>query len=189
MKDIFIKILGQIDREGIEDLICFLEGSDFFTAPASTKFHFAVEGGLLRHSMNVYNLLKEREKDYRKDSVIICGLLHDICKTGMYYKDYKWTKDHQNKWQKEWCWKKKYDNCPWGHGEKSVILLKKYISLTDDEITAIRWHMNNYTEGAGNGTELNMCLKEAMKVPLVVSLFLADFEAANILEVENDKDS
>ena len=85
-KDEIIKLLKTVKRDGIEDLINFLENSDFFTAPASTKYHNAFAGGLAQHSLNVYNNLVEitKDKGFDKESLIVCALLHDICKIYFY---------------------------------------------------------------------------------------------------------
>ena len=84
MKEEFINLLLSTKREGIEDVIAFLEKTDFFIAPASTKFHGSYEGGLLEHSMKVYEILKEKVKhlpielEISDDTVKIIALLHDI---------------------------------------------------------------------------------------------------------------
>ena len=85
MKEQFINILKQVKREGMDKLIEFLEGSDFFKAPASTKFHGSHESGLLEHSLKVYEILKTKVQD--SDSVKIVALLHDICKIHFYKTD------------------------------------------------------------------------------------------------------
>ena len=94
MKDKFIELLRSTNREGMEDLIRFIEKSDFFKAPASTRFHGAFEGGLLEHSMKVYEILKHKVKNsvldlnVSDDTLIIIALLHDICKVNFYKVDY-----------------------------------------------------------------------------------------------------
>lgn len=91
MKDIIEQIInlwGEVNRPGIDGLISFLETSDFFTAPCSTKFHLARPGGLAEHSLNVFNLLEEKVArfglDIPKESIIVCGLGHDLCKVNFY---------------------------------------------------------------------------------------------------------
>ena len=93
MKEEFLKLLRTVNREGIEDIIHFLEKSDFFKAPASTRFHGDHEGGLVEHSLKVYEILKHKVEHNIKgitvpeESIIIIGLLHDICKTNFYKVD------------------------------------------------------------------------------------------------------
>ena len=97
MKEEFLNLLKSIQREGIEKLIAYLEKTDFFKAPASSRFHGNYEGGLLEHSLNVYHLLKEKvaQKPYSEvisasdDTIILITLLHDICKTNYYVVDYR----------------------------------------------------------------------------------------------------
>ena len=94
MKDKFIGLLRETKREGIENLIDFLEKTDFFTAPASTKFHNSFEGGLLAHSLNVYEALESLVKGkWPEDTIRIVALLHDICKINLYKVDYRNKKD------------------------------------------------------------------------------------------------
>jgi len=148
-KDNFDKAIKHIKRKGIEDLINWLETkTDFFIAPASTNFHGNYEGGLLEHSINVlrfalhnFNLIVKEKPDleYLRESVIICALFHDVCKTNFYKKEQKWTKV-AGQWKSYEGWIVN-DDFPLGHGEKSVFLISKYIELTNAEAMAIRWHM------------------------------------------------
>ena len=106
MKQKFLELLRSTKREGVEDLIKFLEASDFFTAPASTRFHGDYEGGLLEHSMKVYEILVEKVKnspvkiDVPDDTLKIVPLLHDICKTNFYKIDYRNAKNALGVWEK-----------------------------------------------------------------------------------------
>ena len=114
MKEEFIGLLKEIEREGMDKLIEFLEGSDFFVAPASTKYHGAFTGGLLAHSMKVYEILKTKTKD--SDSVKIIALLHDICKVDFYKTEYRNVK-------KDGVWEQApyytvEDSIPYGHRRK-----------------------------------------------------------------------
>jgi len=142
LKNEFGGLLLSTKREGIENLLAWLDGTDFYSAPASTSKHGAYEGGLLNHSMNVYKLLVNFNKNIkceREDSLIIAGLLHDVCKTNMYIKGIKNVKTPG---KREWTEKEVYmieDELPIGHGEKSVYLLMKHIDLTEEEAIAIRW--------------------------------------------------
>lgn len=148
-KEKFIELLKGTKREGIEELIAWLETTDFFTAPASTKYHGACEGGLLIHSLSVYaalNVLRTNLtnfNDLNEDSVIIVSLLHDICKANCYVVDYRnvkvngeWTKQPYYKFEEEF----KFG----GHGSKSMYLASKFIKLTDEEAAAINTHMGSW---------------------------------------------
>ena len=108
-EEIKIEILGLLNtvkREGMPDLIKFLDESDFFKAPCSMAFHLCREGGLAEHSLNVYNLLKEKVERYKVDvppeSVIICGILHDLCKVNLYKIGGEDATDAQMKYLKTW---------------------------------------------------------------------------------------
>ena len=149
LKERFIGLLRSTKREGIEDLINFLEKSDFFTAPSSTRFHGAFKGGLLLHSLNVYdNFIKLKnsgifplDEKIDETSYIICPLLHDICKTYFYVEE---TRNVKNKETGQWEQVPYYtidDKIPYGHGEKSVLMISEYIKLYPYERMAIRWHM------------------------------------------------
>ena len=148
----------------MDKLLNFLETSDFFTAPASTKFHLAYEGGLAEHSWNVYTIFNEKLKTYSlefgKDSIALCGLLHDICKTNFYVRGKKNVKE-DGKWIEKEVWMVK-DSLPFGHGEKSVYLLQKYIELSDEEALTIRWHMG-FTESQDAWEQLRQATKNILR--------------------------
>ena len=128
MKEEFLNLLRTVKREGIENLIEFLEKSDFFTAPASTRFHGNFEGGLAEHSLKVYEILKHKVENNIKgikteeESIIIIGLLHDICKTNFYKIDYRNAKNALGVWEKVPYYTIE-DTIPYGHGEKSVMMI------------------------------------------------------------------
>lgn len=170
MKEEFINLLKQIHREGMEALIEFLEHSDFFEAPASTRFHGCHKGGLLEHSMKVYEILKTKTED--SDSVKIIALLHDICKVNYYKTDYRNAKNEQGVWEKVPYYTVE-DLIPYGHGEKSVMMLSEFIKLTLEERYAIRWHMG-FTEPK----ELYGTIGQAYKkYPIALLMHEADLEA------------
>ena len=106
MKEKFLELLKQVKREGIDDLIEFLEKSDFFKAPASTRFHGNYEGGLLEHSMKVYEILKYKVEtniikiNTPQESLILIALLHDLCKANYYKIDYRNAKNALGVWEK-----------------------------------------------------------------------------------------
>ena len=171
MKEQFIKLLRETNREGIEELIHFLENSDFFTAPASTRFHGAKEGGLMGHSMKVYEILKTKTED--SASVKIIALLHDICKVNYYKIDYRNAKNALGVWEKVPYYTVE-DTIPYGHGEKSVMMLSEFIKLTPEERYAIRWHMG-FTEPK----ELYGTIGQAYKkYPIALLVHEADLEAS-----------
>jgi len=178
MKDQFINLLRQTNREGIENLIAFLEKTDFFTAPASTRFHGCYEKGLLEHSLKVYEILKEKVKtssieiDVKEDSLIIIALLHDICKANYYKVDYRNAKNALGEWEKVPYYTVD-DTIPYGHGEKSVMMISEYIKLTVEEKYCIRWHMG-FTEPKELYTTLGQAYK---KYPLALLTHEADLEA------------
>lgn len=176
MKEQFIELLKSTNREGIENLLAFLEKTDFYAAPASTKYHGAYKGGLLEHSMKVYDILKEKIKneklDVKEDTIIISALLHDICKLNFYKVDYRNAKNEKGEWEKVPYYTID-DTIPYGHGEKSVMMISEYIKLTNEEKYAIRWHMG-FTEPK----ELYGTIGQAYKkYPLALLLFEADLES------------
>lgn len=154
MKDRFIQLLRSTGREGIENVIDWLEQSDFFVAPASTVFHGNYEGGLAEHSFEVaitandireimIRRKPELEQQVSRENIIIAALLHDVCKANIYKKTTKYRKDERNQWETYDSYAVDYSELPLGHGEKSVIrLLRLGLKMTDEEILAIRWHMS-----------------------------------------------
>lgn len=140
-----------ITREGSKELLEYLTKSDFFVAPASSQFHSAYEGGLVEHSINVYNRFRnaienEYGKDYRTkisdESIAICGLLHDICKVDTFKIDMRNKKVDGN-----WVQVPYYaveDGLPYGHGEKSVYIISGFMRLTREEAMIINWHMGGF---------------------------------------------
>lgn len=192
-KDRFIEIFkANIKRDGSEKLLEYLlsPASDFFTAPASSRFHSSYEGGLLEHSLNVYDCLvsylsSEKAKtlgfNYSDESIAIVALLHDLCKIGVYKKGFRNVKDEKGVWQRVDTFE--YDDqLPYGHGEKSVYIASGYIRLTREEAFAIRYHMGySSTEDARN-------VSSAFEMfPLAFALHVADSEATYYLECDKYK--
>lgn len=190
----FLKLCKQIKRDGIEDLIKFLENTDFFGAPASTRFHLSVEGGLCQHSLNVYNalLMSKFVKGYSPETLAICGLFHDICKVNFYKQSYRnkkvYSEDGSRKdklgkydWKQVSCYE--VDNkFPYGHGEKSVYLINNYMKLSFDELLAIRWHMGAFdTSVKGGSYDLNSAFENCS---LAVELHIADLRATYLMETK-----
>ena len=176
MKEEFLELLKTINRDGMDNLIDFLNKSDFFTAPASTRFHGNFEGGLMQHSLKVYEIFKKKVEEsgltVNADTIKIAALLHDICKTNYYKVDYRNAKNAKGEWEKVPYYAVS-DTIPYGHGEKSVMMITEYIKLTNEEKYAIRWHMG-FTEPK----ELYGTLGEAYKkYPIALLLNEADLEA------------
>lgn len=168
----FISYFSLIKRDGASDLLRFIESTDFFTAPGSTKYHGNYEGGLIDHSINVYERLIQLAPDYSPETIAIVSLLHDLCKANFYKVDYKNQKNAFGQWERVPYYAIE-DQQPIGnHGDKSVFLIMKYMQLTDEEIAAIRFHMGAFQEGDIRGWG-NAC----EKYPLTVYLHIADMQA------------
>lgn len=195
----FETMLRECKRDGIEELIGFLRKSDFYTAPASTRYHSCHEGGLLEHSLNVADCLLNKLKnptwknilsEVGRESIILCALLHDVCKTFFYVVEMKNKKVYKDTGKKidsngryDWETVPGYtvdDKYPYGHGEKSVMMVERYIKLTPEERYAIRWHMG-FTEPKESWNTLTAAMN---KYPLVLAIHEADLESTYLLEEE-----
>lgn len=148
-KQEFLRIADSaISRDGIGDLLDWIAGTDFYTAPASTRFHGCFEGGLVTHSLNVYSQLKKLCKWYKceasEESIAIVALFHDLCKIGCYKVDMRWRKDRNNQWEQYPTWKFEEDFAYGGHGAKSVFLVQSFMKLTPEEASAINCHMGQW---------------------------------------------
>lgn len=189
-RDRFINIFKtKIKREGADRLLDFLISSDFFTAPASARYHSAYEGGLLDHSLNVYDCLcaylnrdYAREKfklSYSDETIAIVSLLHDICKVNVYKPGFRNVKNEQGKWEQVPTFEFD-DKLPYGHGEKSVYMISPFIKLTREEAFAIRYHM-----GFSNVDDQRNVGKAFEMFPIAFALSTADMEATYYIEKEN----
>lgn len=192
LKEEFLEIYkNNITREGADKLLEYLlsDKSDFFTAPASTRFHGSYEGGLLEHSLNVYHCLKdylsrERAKNvygmnYSEETIAIAALLHDICKVNFYKVDYRNAKNEKGQWEKVPYYAID-DKLPYGHGEKSVYIITGFMRLSREEAFAIRYHM-----GFSANDDPNQVGKSFEMFPLAFALSVADMEASYYLEGTN----
>ena len=191
-KERFIEIFkSKIKREGADKLLEYLiSSSDFFTAPASARYHSAYEGGLLDHSLNVYDCLSsylnsERAREfgfeYSEESIAIVSLLHDLCKVGVYKKGFRNVKDEKGVWQRVDTFEFD-DQLPYGHGEKSVYIISGYMRLTREEAFAIRYHMGY------SSTEDPRNVSSAFEMfPLAFALSTADSEATYYIESDKFK--
>ena len=188
IKEEFISVYKEnIVREGSDKLLDYLINKcDFFTAPASTRFHSAYAGGLAQHSLNVYYCLKdylsrERVKEtyklsYTEEQIAVVALLHDMCKIDCYKTDFRNVKNDKGQWEKVPTYKFE-DPLPYGHGEKSVYMISGFMRLSREEAMAIRWHMGF------SGTEDNNLTGRALETyPLAFALATADMEASYFLE-------
>lgn len=190
-KEEFIEIYQtHIRREGAAALLDYLQNkSDFFTAPASARYHGAYPGGLCDHSVNVYHCLNDYLQrprvqelyglEYEPESVAIVSLLHDVCKVGCYRAG---TRNVKNETTGQWEKVPTFfyeDKLPYGHGEKSVYIISGFLRLTREEAMAIRWHMGF------SGTEDPRTVGQALRqFPLAFALATADMEASYFLEEE-----
>ena len=187
-KEVFLQIYrDNIHREGSDALLDYLEHkSDFFTSPASARFHGSYPGGLCEHSVNVYRCLEaylERERvrelyglDYSPETVALVSLLHDVCKIGCYRGGTRNVKGPDGKWQRVPTFFYE-DNLPYGHGEKSVYILSGFLRLTREEAMAIRWHM-----GFSGDEDKRLVGQAFQQYPLAFALSVADMEATYFLE-------
>lgn len=177
-RNLFIdRVKKTVTREGINELLEFLENeTDFFYAPCSTRFHLSVPGGLVEHSIGVDNAFNQIcdafYPDFPQESRRICALFHDVCKHHCYNPAKKSRKTGRTlpNGKPEWEDYTGYDfveEFPYGHGEKSVYILQKFISLTDEEAMAIRWHMG-FSDASFKGGQQSVT--NAMKKFPVISL-------------------
>ena len=194
MKDRFIELYQHfITRPGADKLLSWLETTDFFEAPASTR-----PGGLVEHSIHVYHRLRDlyvserqRAEDQafiellngEEETIAICGLLHDICKANFYAVEMRNRKNEQGQWEK-YPFYVVNDQLPYGHGEKSVYIISGFMKLAREEAMAIRWHMgfsdNDFKAGGfsvGNAFE---------KFPLALLTHMADLQATYMDEPRDD---
>ena len=196
MKEKFLEIYRKnITRPGADKLLAWLETTDFFTAPASTRFHLSRPGGLVDHSVHVYerldNLVTDEEgypgstfgEDFTisDETIAICGLLHDICKANFYTVEMRNRKNEQGQWEK-YPYYVVDDQLPYGHGEKSVYIISGFMKLTREEAMAIRWHMGfSDTDFKGGGFSVGNAFG---KFPLAVLTHIADLQATYLDEAE-----
>ena len=190
-KEEFIEIFKEsITRPGADALLDYLTNkSDFFTAPASARYHGAYEGGLCEHSLNVYHCLADylsRERvnelyglEYTPETIALVALLHDVCKAGCYKKTFRNVKGEDGQWTKVPSYQFD-DPLPYGHGEKSVYIVNGYLRLTREEAFAIRYHM-----GFSGNEDKGSVGKAFQMFPLAFALSVADMEATYFLEGEN----
>lgn len=191
-KDEFLEIFyDNVDREGAEKLLEWLERSDFFTAPASQRRHSNYQGGLCEHSVKVYKrFVKLLEGEFGKnwsekfspESAAIIALFHDLCKVDCYKEDVRnvkvdgqWVQKPYYRWE---------DPLPYGHGEKSVYILSSFIKLERMEAMAINWHMGEFDPRVKGG---DFQIQSAYyKYPICFLIHIADLMATYLDEVPVD---
>lgn len=186
-KEAFVALYQQkIQRKGAEKLLEWMEKSDFFTAPASTRFHLAFSGGLMVHSYNVYQRLAALMKaeypenpPYSDETLAICGLLHDLCKVNYYKEELRNVKVDGN-WEQRPFYTVD-ELLPYGHGEKSVFIIERFMRLGIDEAIAIRYHMGGFDSKPGDYS----ISKAYEQHPLAVLLHAADLMATYLDETRN----
>ncbi len=204
-----------MDRPGSDELLAWLASTDFYDAPASTRFHLSRPGGLAEHSIHVYKRLrqlymaehavsdahgKSHLKEQEEETIAIVGLLHDICKANCYVRQPKNQKVYDpekvaaaDAWQVKrdsagsYIWEtvtgyRFEDSFPYGHGEKSVYIISKFMKLTDEEAMAIRWHMGfSDSDFKAGGFSVGNAFRTC---PLAVLAHVADIQATYLDERE-----
>ena len=181
----FLSILREkVNRPGLDELIGWMEGNDFFTAPASTRFHGNYDGGLCEHSLNVYDCLMNMISRYpdvqvSEESAALCSLTHDLCKANFYKKEWRNRKNDNGQWERYMAYG--IDELfPGGHGEKSAFIVQQFMKLLPEEFLAIRWHMGMASCGPnGDNRSLNAAFD---KYKLAAMVHLADMEASHMIE-------
>ncbi len=176
-----------ITRPGADRLLAWLETTDFFTAPASTRFHGACPQGLVMHSLNVYQALMQHfyTDDENAESFAVCALLHDVCKANFYKVSTRNVKnDETGQWEKVPFYQIE-DQFPYGHGEKSVYLIERLMRLKIEEAVAIRWHMGGFDDAVRGGSYAASDAYNAY--PLAVKLHTADLIATYLMEQDTSR--
>lgn len=180
-KELFIEICKKnIKRAGIDDLLKWLESSDFFEAPASTRYHGSYAGGLCEHSINVYKALVRLanhypEFDFDPESLAIVALFHDLCKVNFYATEKRNRKNSETgQWESYDAYSIKEKFCFGGHGSKSVYLVQTFMKLSPEEAASINCHMGAFSDSnVGSSFE---------QFPLAWFLHIADGMATYVIE-------
>lgn len=182
----FISLCETIKRDGFSDLLAWLEDTDFYFCPASSKYHGAYPGGLLKHSLDVYDELKrlldaypEIGENISEESATLVSLFHDLCKANYYATEKRNRKDENGRWESYDYYTVKEKFCFGSHGGKSVFLLHHFVKLTPEEAVAINCHMGAYSENPGDIS------KAYEAFPLAWLLHVADESATYLKEKEN----
>lgn len=179
-------LLLKVNRDGIPQLIKYLANSDFYTAPASTRFHGNYEGGLAEHSVNVCAILRNLNITHNlglsDETIILTSLMHDLCKVNFYKKGTRNVKDERGNWYAKEIWEVD-DKMPLGHGEKSVYILQSFVKLSREEVFLIRWHMGPFACATGDQYGFNNAVDYQKSIAL---MYTADFLASSLYEAKID---
>ena len=197
-KQRYISLCHQhIQRDGLDKVLSYLEKTDFYTAPSSSKFHLNESGGLCLHSMNVFETackiynqialpaiqsgISPFTEEISMESIAIATLFHDLCKVKLYHPKERWKKDEQNRWV-SYPGYELQDDFPFGHGEKSCLMLSWYMRLKPEEMLAIRWHMGMF-DMAENGSSQRYAYYAATEKSALVNIVqAADMLTSKLLE-------
>lgn len=178
-RDLFEEYVSQ--RTGADTMLAWLESTDFFVAPASTRYHGACPGGLAEHSVAVTQALVTllsafMDVDVPIESAVMVALLHDVCKADYYHETTRRAKDADGKWKDVRAYSVRQDRLPLGHGEKSLYIVRSCMDLTDEEACAIRWHMGAYCDQQ-QYSEMGVAMD---RYPLALLLHEADMIATHM---------
>ena len=181
----FISLISGVERNGIPELLQWLETTDFYTCPASARYHGSYSGGLLRHSLNVYHEFKRllscypelsSSPEFSEESIRIITLLHDLCKVNFYTTEKRNRKNEFGQWESYDAYKIDEKFKYGGHGSKSVFIVQSFIKLTPEEATAINCHMGAFCDDWRDiGGAFEQC-------PLAWLMSVADQSATYIIE-------
>ena len=184
-KERFLSLCSQVQRDGMSELMAWLDKSDFYTCPASAKYHGSHPEGLIEHSLNVYDEFKRLLTAYpeisiSEESATIITLFHDLCKVNLYVTEKRNRKNAQGMWES-------YDAYTFneklhygGHGSKSVFILQNYIRLTPEEAVAINCHMSSWDGNKDVGAAFE-------QFPVAWLLHVADESATYIKEASAER--
>ena len=188
----FMELMRKTERAGVEDMLKWLDTTDFYSAPASTRYHGSYPGGLVQHTLNVAYELKQLVDFYDvkipKDSILICALGHDFCKINTYREtivNVPPQRTKSGKWEQQQGYKKD-EYLKLGHGAKSLSTLQDFITLKDYEKEAIYWHMGAFDLGQYNN--INDLSKTFEENPLAFLLHIADMCVTYIIENEGEEE-
>ena len=188
----FMELMRKTERAGVEDMLKWLDTTDFYSAPASTRYHGSYPGGLVQHTLNVAYELKQLVDFYDmkipKDSILICALGHDFCKINTYREtivNVPPQRTKSGKWEQQQGYKKD-EYLKLGHGAKSLSTLQDFITLKDYEKEAIYWHMGAFD--LGNYNTVNDLSKTFEENPLAFLLHIADMCVTYIIENEREEE-
>lgn len=170
---------GSVEKvtPSIKSMIEWLRTTDFYEAPASTRYHESFKGGLLEHSLKVYDKMcklctLDEFNEVDKGSAALVTLTHDWCKIHKYEQYIKHVKDDKTgQWHDELAYKYSDKYIGLGHGPQSLMMLSQFCKLTFDEMAAIRWHMTTFDVTSYDLDDMTNC---SSKIPLVLLTQFAD---------------